>query len=257
MRDVRAELVRSKAYRITYWVWPLILLSTLAAVAFSSSAIQKALEEGATPTSQIEAAAFMPGSPTFFSGLLLAFWTTTLVTADWSSGTINHIHMAMSDGRILRAKLIMVSAASLLTTVITTGTAVALSFLLLPSSLVLATLPSSVFWVNVLGTLAVHLTWGLLALVAAWWLSKPALSVGAVLVVVLGAPALETAFASAGVSTPVFSYLPSSLMNTATLTGSELATKMTPLMAGLLLVAWCAVALASAPIALRRGRIYH
>ena len=40
MRDVRAELVRSKAYRITYWVWPLILLSTLAAVAFSSSAIQ-------------------------------------------------------------------------------------------------------------------------------------------------------------------------------------------------------------------------
>ena len=148
MRDVRAELVRSKAYRITYWVWPLILLSTLAAVAFSSSAIQKALEEGATPTSQIEALAFMPGSPTFFSGLLLAFWTTTLVTADWSSGTINHIHMAMSDGRILRAKLIMVSAASLLTTVITTGTAVALSFLLLPSSLVLATLPSSgsTFW---------------------------------------------------------------------------------------------------------------
>ena len=133
MRDVRAELVRSKAYRITYWVWPLILLSTLAAVAFSSSAIQKALEEGATPTSQIEAVAFMPGSPTFFSGLLLAFWTTTLVTADWSSGTINHIHMAMSDGRILHAKLIMVSAASLLTTVITTGTAVALSFLLLPS----------------------------------------------------------------------------------------------------------------------------
>ena len=46
-------------------------------------------------------------------------------------------------------------------------------------------------------------------------------------------------------------------MNTATLTGSELATKMTPLMAGLLLVAWCAVALASAPIALRRGRIYR
>ena len=257
MRDVRAELVRSKAYRITYWVWLLILLATLAAVAFSSSVVQKALEEGATHASQIEAVAFMPGSPTFFSGLLLAFWATTLVTADWSSGTINHIHMAMSNGRILRAKLIVISTASLLTTVITTGAAVALCFSLLPASLVLATLASPVLWINVLGTFAVHLTWGILALVAAWWLPKPALSVGTVLIVVVGVPALETALTTAGLDTPIFSYLPSSLMNAATLTGSELATRLTPLLAGLLLILWCAVVTASAPIALRRGRIYR
>ena len=257
LNDIRAEMVRAKAYRLTIWILPFTVLVCLGIGAFSVMAIQDALQKGAELSSQVEAVAFLPGAATFFSGLLLAAWATTLVTADWSSGTVNYVQMAMADGRILRARIAVLFGAVLTITLASIMVMCLMAVLFLPTPLIAATLAAPVLWANVVGAFMVHATWACLAVVAAWWVPKPAISMGLVLVVLLATPALKTAATSLGVETSLFSFLPASLMQAATVTGAEAMTKVAPLAASGLLLLWCAGAVASGPIALRRDRRYR
>lgn len=256
MNDIRAELVKAKAYRQSYWMWPLMFIAAGLVSAFSVSAITQALEQGESLADQVPAVAFLTGAPTFFVGLILAAWATTLVTADSSSGMAHHSHMAMTDVRIFSSKGFLIAAAAVLATILTAVTGLAVAIVLVPTQLITMAVTSSLFWINVLGTFSVHLFWGLLALVAALFVPRPALSMGIVLAIVLAVPAIEAAATSAGLNTAIFKSLPSALMTSALVTGTDAVTAISPLLSIVLLIAWCAVLVGLSPVALRRSRVY-
>lgn len=243
VNDIRAELVRARSYRLTWAIWPLIAFTAAGFNAFAVSAVHSALATGESAADQISSVAFLPGMSSGLTGLFVAILATTLVTADEGSGTTRSLRMVMSDRRIVAARAAVVGLVALAATAITTLVAV-LGAATLPTTVALASLGSAQFWGNVVSTVFVHLTWGLLALAFASWWPRAAVSMGGVLAVMLGAPSVEMALRAAQWETGAFAWLPEPLIRAATATGAGAATVMTAPAAVAVLALWC-VALAA------------
>lgn len=254
INDLRAEWVRARAYRITVWAWPVMALAALGFAAFGVLAIRDALAAGSTVVSQVETLAYLPGGASGVNGLLVAILATTLVTADESSGTARQLRMVVSDTRLLASRLSVVVLLAVAATVVSAAAGLGVAAATLPSALLVATLASTVLWVNILGTLLVHATWGLLAFAAASLVPRSAVALGLVLAIVLGAPMLEMSLRALSWDTRALAFLPEALMRAATVTGSEAVTTVAPLAAVGLLVGWCLALAALAGVGTRRLR---
>lgn len=222
-QDFRAELVRAKAYRFFWIIWPMISAVALGFITFGVSTVHDALARGASLESQVPSVSFLPGMPTSITGLLVAILAATLTTADESSGTTRNLRMVMSDRRIITARAIMVGVVASAATAITTLLAVVAVAMVSPSLLTVM-VSSAGFWGNVIATLAVHLTWGLLALACASWWPRAAVALGGVLVVMLGVPSIEIALRAVEWDTGLFAWFPEALVRAATVTGPEAVT---------------------------------
>lgn len=270
MNDIRAELIRAKAYLSSYLVWPIMLaviaLSDFLWLAFSS--MSKTYNESIILKSCLQ----LPGVAIFFPGTLLALWVNTLVTADRSSGTIHHIHTVMNDSRILVAKSTLAAAGTVITAIISICTAISIIAFYYPS-LLASTLSDSTFWYNSLGAFIAYLFWAILALATAFWLPRGSISMMTAIGIMIAIPVIDFVSNPNLECEPLlnapwgrcnewldpFSYLPYGLIEGATFASDFLrfSARLDRAFSILFLLLWCVVLLLLCLPALRRWRVYR
>lgn len=235
---VLAELVKVRAYRLTYWLLPLCLVSLVGAAALGYDATSAGLAAGADARSTLEGAAFAFGSGSLGCGILICIYAAAIVTADLGSGTVNHSLIAATRGTVVAAK---VTVALLVVTVVSAAGFVAvtaLGFVMLPSSIMSTLLLTSLLWTHVAGVVAALCTWAGLGLALALFVRRQAAATGLALLLVLAIPLLSSALTLAGRSMAWLDLLPGGLMQAATVTGSQGVPLASPLLATAGLLLW-------------------
>lgn len=249
---VRSELIKLRAYRVTYWLLPLVLVFLVGSAAFAFDAVAVSAASGAGQSTLIDSAAYAFGLGSLLSGLCLAVFAALIVTTDLGSGTLNQSLLVLPRHTVLLAKAVVAAAAAVLASVSGAVAVAALAAALLPSGLVGALLAAPALWTNLAGTLASHLTWTALGLGLGLLLQRQAAAMGATLVIMLGLPMAGASLTFAGHPQVWLDYLPAGLMQAATVTGSS-APAIAPLAASAALLAWCGVFVGGGWLRLRRA----
>lgn len=238
-----SELIKTRAYRLTTWLLPAVVVVMSAVGALSLLSASEVASRGEPIATQLETVAFAPGSGTFVSGLLVGIFATVVVTADFSSGVANLSLMASGRRPLFVAKLgiglLAAFAASLIGSL---GVGLA-AFGLLPAELFWRASTAPVLWGNLLGVLASHLTWAALGTASAFVLRRSAAALGALLGLVLAPPALAATLRGFGqpAAANLVDLLPPGLMQAATLTGADSVSPVGAVPASLGLLVWCGV----------------
>ena len=232
---LRSELIKLRALRTTYALGPVSVLAMAGTAVLWLDGARREAGAGAAPSAIIESAAFAFGSGTLVSGVALAVFTALLVTTDLSSGTINHSLLLLTRGRVFGAKLLL-----------------ALAAVMLPGTLLGALTTSGTWWLNLLGLTASHLLWACLGSTAGMVVKRQAPAVGVLLAVTLAVPVASATVAAIGGPTRWAEYLPSGLMQAATVTGSESMLSLSPGIASLGLLAWVVAVAAVGWLSFRR-----
>lgn len=243
MNALRSELIKTRAYRLTGALLPMVVVAMVAVGAFALVTAAEAAVRGRPVAEQLELVALAPSSGTFFSGLLVGIFAVMVVTADASSGVINLSLMASGRRALLAAKATVGALAALVASV-TGAVAVGVAALvLLPGNLFRAAVASSLLWGNLLGVLASHLVWATMGTAAALVLRRSAPALGILLGMMLAPPAISASLR--GFNHPeaagVVDLLPAGLMQAATVTGADAVTAIAAVPSSLGLLAWCVV----------------
>lgn len=243
MNALRSELIKTRAYRLTGALLPMVVIAMVAVGAFVLVTGAEAAINGQPLAAQLELVALAPSSGTFFSGLLVGIFAVVVVTADVSSGVANLSLMASGRRALLAAKATVGVLAALAASLVGAAAVGIAALLLLPGNLFRATVASSLLWGNLLGVFASHLVWATMGTAAALVLRRSAPALGVLLALMLAPPAISASLrgfnqpAAAG----LVDLLPAGLMQAATVTGADAVTAVAAVPASLGLLAWCAV----------------
>jgi ABC-type transport system involved in multi-copper enzyme maturation permease subunit len=250
---LRSELIKTRAYRLTGALLPMVVVATVTVAAFVLVAGADAARGGETLAAQIELVALAPSSGTFLSDLLVGIFAVVVVTADLSSGTVNLSLMAVRRGELVAAKVALGVLAALAASVVAVAGVALAALVLLPGSLLRAAGSSTVLWGNVLGMLASHLTWATMGSAAALVLRRSAPALGVLLGLVLVPPVISASLRGIdqSVAAGLADLLPAGLMQAATVTAPDAVTALAPIPASLGLVGWCVVFVAIGGIGFR------
>ncbi len=244
MNALASELIKLRAYRTTAWLFPLVLFAMAGIGAFSLFVVVDSLKKGAPVADQVPIIAFAPGSGTLISGMVLAVFVTITVTADYTSKVANLSLMALPRrASLFGAKTVIGVGTAVLVSVLGVVAVTLAGFLMLPAEAFRLGAASPVTWGNILGVLTSHLIWATMALGLALVLRRSAPTLGVLLVIMLGTPAVAAALRSFDLPqvAKVLDVLPPGLMNAATVTGADAATTIHAVPASLGLTAWSVV----------------
>ena len=235
---VGSELIKLRAYRLTYWLLPLALVFLVTAAAFGFDSVRLSAAEAAPQSVLIDSAAYAFGLGSPLSGLVLGVFAALIVTADQGSGTIYQSLLVLSRRTGVLAKVLASGAAAALITAVGTFAIAAVALVMLPGSLVGALAAAPALWVTLAGTLVSHLTWVAVGLGFSLLLQRQASAVGAMVMLLFVVPMVGAALVAAGRTQNWLGYLPAGLMQTAT--GTVTAQPgPTALLACVLLLGWC------------------
>lgn len=248
---LRSELIKLRALRTSYALGPVSIVAMAGTAVLWLDNAGREAAGGAGPAAMIEAAAFAFGSGTLVSGVALAVFAALVATTDLSSGTINHSLLLLTRRHVFGAKLLLALGAAVAVSLAGTLAVGLVAALMLPGALV-ALAASGVWWLNLLGITASHLLWACLGCTAGLIFKRQAPAVGVVVAVTLAVPAIAATVAAMGAPTRWAEYLPSGLMQAATVTGSESVLSVSPGMASVGLLAWVAALAAVGWLSFRR-----
>lgn len=256
MNTLVSELVKVRAYRLTAWILPSVVVAMVGVAAFGLASAAEAFARGTSAPDLIEVVAFAPGSGTFVSGLLVGIFAMVVVTADETSGVINLSLMASRARDVLLAKLALGGLIALAVSVVGTVAVALAAVVLLPPELLSRTIVAPEVWVNVLGVATTHLAWAAMGSAAGLMLRRSALALGALMGLVLVPPVASASLRGAGLLrvAAAVDLLPPGLMQSATLTGADAVAAVTPVLASLGLLAWCVLFGALGGLGFRRSR---
>lgn len=249
---LRSELIKLRALRTTYALGPVSVLAMAGTAVLWLDGARREAGAGAAPSAIIESAAFAFGSGTLVSGVALAVFTALLVTTDLSSGSINHSLLLLTRGRVFGAKLLLALGAAMAVSLVGTLAVGLVAAVMLPGTLLGALTTSGTWWLNLLGLTASHLLWACLGSTAGMVVKRQAPAVGVLLAVTLAVPVASATVAAIGGPTRWAEYLPSGLMQAATVTGSESMLSLSPGIASLGLLAWVVAVAAVGWLSFRR-----
>lgn len=243
MNALVSEFVKARAYRLTAWLLPLVMVAMVAVGAFSLLTAAEGAGRGEPPSALLEVVAFAPGSGTFFSGLLVGIFAVVLVTADFSSGVVNLSLMTLRRRDLFTAKVAVGALAALLASLAGSASVGLAALAMLPTELLGRAILAPVLWGNLLGVVACHLAWATMGAAAAFVFRRSAPALGVLLGIVLAPPAISASLRGLGLSSAaaLVDLLPAGLMQSATLTGADSVAAVDPVPAALGLLAWCAV----------------
>lgn len=247
-----SELIKLRALRTSYALVPVSVVAMAGTALVWLDAARREAAAGATLSTVIESAAFAFGSGTLVSGVALAVFAALAVTTDLSSGTINHALLLLTRIRIFSAKMLLALAAAVAVSVAGVLAVGLAALVMLPVPLLGALATSRTWWLNLLGLTAVHLLWACLGCTAGLLFKRQAPAMGVVVAVTLAVPVVSASVAALGGPTRWSEYLPSSLMQAATVTGSESIAGPAPGIASLFLLAWVAALIGLGWLAFRR-----
>ena len=117
---VGSELIKLRAYRLTYWLLPLALVFLVTAAAFGFDSVRLSAAEAAPQSVLIDSAAYAFGLGSPLSGLVLGVFAALIVTADQGSGTIYQSLLVLSRRTVVLAKVLASGAAAALITAVGT-----------------------------------------------------------------------------------------------------------------------------------------
>lgn len=188
---VGSELIKLRAYRLTYWLLPLALVFLVTAAAFGFDSVRLSAAEAAPQSVLIDSAAYAFGLGSPLSGLVLGVFAALIVTADQGSGTIYQSLLVLSRRTVVLAKVLASGAAAALITAVGTFAIAAVALVMLPGSLVGALAAAPALWVTLAGTLVSHLTWVAVGLGFSLLLQRQASAVGAMVMLLFVVPMVE------------------------------------------------------------------
>lgn len=248
---VRSELIKLRAYRLTYFLLPLVLVCLVVSAIFGFDAVRGSAAEGTESSTLIESAAFAFGLGSWLSGVWLGVFAALMVTIDLGSGTLNQSLLVLPRRTVLLAKVVVAGAVAVLASLVGALAIAAAAIVMLPAGLPGVLVSAPALWTTLAGTLASHLTWTSLGLGMGLLMRRQAAAMGAALVIMLGLPLAGASFAFAGHTQHWLQYLPAGLMQAATAAPSS-QPALAPLAASTALLLWCGVFVGSGWLRLRR-----